>query len=135
MIRGLVLGLAAGLLLLLLSACGTEPSALADLTPEEVVEERAQARWDALLAGDVEQAYGYASPAYRSAKDLPRFQARFGSAIRRTAAEVTIVECNAERCSVTVMVTYEVPQLRTGNTRALRETWILSDGEWWIHID
>lgn len=123
------------LMALLLVGCGSDAPTLVESTPEVAVEHRAQARWDALIAGDVEKAYGYTSPAYRSTRDLNQFRARFGTAVRHTGAEVSRVECDEERCSVMVMVTYEVPQLGTGNTRALRETWIHSAGEWWIHLD
>lgn len=125
----------AGILLLTLGACGPDPSAVDERSPEEIVQERAQARWDALLAGDIEQAYTFTSPAYRSSTTLNRFQARLGSSIRRTKADVSKVECEPDRCDVVVMVTYVVPQLNTENTRPLNETWILSDDDWWIHMN
>jgi hypothetical protein len=125
----------AGAVLLSLAACGPDPSVVDERTPEEIVKERAQARWNALLSGDLEQAYAFTSPAYRSSTTLNRFQARLGSSIRRTEAVVSEVECEPDRCDVVVMVTYVVPQLNTENTRPLNETWILSDDDWWIHLD
>src|SRR6218665_3399671 len=34
-------------------------------SPEQAVEQRANARWKALLAGDIKQAYGFITPSYR----------------------------------------------------------------------
>lgn len=122
-------------LLLTLAACGPDPSVVDERTSEEIVQERAQARWNALIEGDLEQAYAFTSPAYRSSTTLNRFQARLGSSIRRTEAVVSEVECEPDRCDVVVMVTYTAPQLNTENTRPLSETWVRSDDEWWIHLN
>ncbi|HMB40230.1 MAG TPA: hypothetical protein VKO85_14215, partial [Wenzhouxiangellaceae bacterium] len=51
----LILGMA-----FLLAACSEPPRA-----PEEIVAERAQARWDAVIAGDPESSYEYQTPGYR----------------------------------------------------------------------
>lgn len=131
--RRLVLALLGAVVML--ASCGGESPSTVDRPAEEVVSERAQARWDALIAGDYETAYGYSSPAYRSATSLQRFSAGARGSIRRTDAEVESVTCEEDRCKVVVMVSYiAVVRQPVSNTRALEETWILSDGDWWIHL-
>ena len=49
-------------LAVVLSSC----AAIAPRSPESAVKERAQARWDALVKGDFNAAYGYLSPGSRS---------------------------------------------------------------------
>jgi hypothetical protein len=101
---------------------------------EEIVAERAQARWDALLQGDVATVYGFTSPAYRSGISQNRFRARFGGAVRWTKAEVHEVTCEEDRCRVVVLVSYRAARERMENTRPIEETWIHSEGEWWLHM-
>jgi hypothetical protein len=78
-IRAAIAAVAAALAL---SGCGQDAPTVDDRTPEEIVHERAQQRWDALLAGDIERAYGFITPAYRATSSLELYRARFGSAIQ-----------------------------------------------------
>lgn len=101
----------------------------------EQVRERAQARWEALLAGDIEKAYGFTAPSFRSAVSVQAYRARFGAGVRWTDSQVHEIRCDdgEQRCDVTMMVDYRVPRLGVGNQRAIEETWLLIDGEWWLH--
>ena len=97
--------------------------------PEEVVGQRAQARWDALVKGDLKSAYGYLSPGSRSVMD----QANYESTIRRgfwKAAKVDKVMCSAQQsCEVHVTIEYD---FRGAVTKTpLRETWIKEGPDWW----
>lgn len=112
-----------------LTACGTpEPQS---------VEERAQARWDHLLAREFEQAYQYYAPGFRETTPLVEFQADlFRRPIRWLAAEVLGSSCVEDVCRVSVEITYRVPGA-TGPlrqltpTRTVEERWIRLDGVWW----
>lgn len=133
---GLCLALAAALMTVGCAGVPERTGYGADATPEEIVKRRAQARWGALLAGDLDGAYGYASPAYRQMATAKQFKARFGAAVRWVDAVVDRVSCEEmEACEAVVMLTYrpvDPPGMET--TRPLRETWILVNGEWWIHL-
>ena len=114
-----ILGLTAG------CAGGPTPSPQAR---EEIVAQRSQQRWDALVAGDVSKAYGYFSPATRQTMTL----LGYASSVRVgfwKAAKVERVECAEEDlCEVHLKIEYV-----RGSTIAtpLRESWARSGGEWW----
>ena len=123
-----------GLLVLLastLTGCG-EPK-----TPEQIVAERAQARWDALLAGDFETAYSFASPAYRSIVDAIGFQRRFGGGqVGWLGATVRQVECRDDVCEATVRIKFASllpPRMSDLETDDI-ERWVLDEGDWWIFL-
>ena len=96
---------------------------------ETVVKERAQARWDALVKGDFNAAYGYMSPGSRSVTTA----ADYAAGLRRgfwKSAVVEKVECgSAQACDVSATIEYEFSGMRTKTP--LRETWIRDGSEWW----
>jgi hypothetical protein len=121
-----------GLLLLLTSTlvgCG-EPK-----TAEQIVAERAQARWDALLAGNFETAYSFATPSYRAVVDAVRFQQGLGGHASWLGAKVREVTCREEVCEAMVRLKYRSPlpprmEFETDDI----ERWLSEDGEWWIFL-
>ncbi|MFT3817638.1 MAG: hypothetical protein QM750_08445 [Rubrivivax sp.] len=119
-------------LLSLLAACAMQAPA----TPEEAVRARAQARWNALLAGDLQQAYQFLSPASRALISFQVFRARFGSTVTWKSAEVFKVVCEQpDHCLATVKVTYR-PLLPRGSIKDIEtgvdEVWLLESGQWWL---
>lgn len=127
--RGLPLGLC-----LLLAACATTSGPGRD----GLVPERAQARWDALLAGDYATAYAYASPGYRSGTSLTDFEIEERTRrVRYTSAEVKEHACAESLCTVKLFLGYTVvrpvagvPEWDSGGL--VEERWIFSDGNWWF---
>jgi hypothetical protein len=116
--------LAAGILAIVLCGCaGLAPR------PEATVKERAQARWDALVKGDFNAAYGYLSPGSRSVTSATDY----ASGLRRgfwKSAVVDKVECgSALSCDVSATIEYEYMGMRTKTP--LRENWIRDGSEWW----
>lgn len=101
---------------------------------ERDVIERSQQRWTHLLDGDVESAYEFTSPTYRSMTSLQRFRSQFGTGLEWTDARIQKVECDTNRCRVNVDVTYRVSSSGITHTRSTPETWIRSENEWWIHV-
>jgi hypothetical protein len=109
-------------------------------TPEQIVAQRAQARWDAILADNWETAHGYATPAYRERTDVRLYRGLYGggSVIARRGAEVGKVECpTASACEVTIAVrfVYADPRMRGKEIRTtFPERWLLEDdGRWYIY--
>ncbi len=117
---------------LLLAAC-SDPQ----LPPEEAVEIRAQARWDALVDFNTSDAWEYYTPGFRSTyaqRDFAQDMAR--RPIRWLGAEVVEVICDDDLCNAWIEVQYDAPgapatQRRVKLKREIKETWLLVDGQWW----
>lgn len=124
--------LAAPLAALVLSACAAMPGA----TPQEQVATRALERWKALLAGDLQKAYSYLSPASREAVPLERYRRSFGGAAAWKDAKIHSVTCDApDRCVARVVVSFQ-PVMMGAKLPVLEsptdETWLLEAGQWWL---
>lgn len=122
-----------GLLALLIGTCAY--GARDDGASVTLVEERAQARWDALLAGNTELAYEFTNPGFRSAISPEGYHHRVASGTRWIAARVERVECEQRRCEVSVDVTYQLtePDLGLDFEETFEEIWIFVDDQWWIY--
>lgn len=107
-------------------------ASLGSRSPEDVVRVRAQARWDALIAGKWEKAYEYATPGFRSSVDVFGFRSRVASPVKLKSAEVVSVDCKDTTCEATMRIGL-VP-LQKGypeTTTDLTERWVQEGGEWW----
>jgi hypothetical protein len=108
-----------------LAGCATIPAQ----PREAVVRERAQARWDALVGGNFEAAYGYLSPGSRAVQSQASFVASLGRGFWKSA-KVDKVVCESEQaCDVELTIEYELRGHRTKTP--LRETWVREGSEWW----
>ncbi len=115
-----------------LSACATTPASESD-----IVIERAQARWDAITAGDLETAYSFYSPGFRSTTS----PVDFGISMRMrrvkwTSATYLEHSCEENRCLVTFDVGFKVsnpvPGLKVYESSSkVEDTWIKTNGQWW----
>ena len=97
--------------------------------PEQVVKDRAQARWDALLKGDMKTAYGYLSPGYRSFTTLEQYDKSVNKNFWKSVVVHDAV-CKADSCEVHATMVYEAFGKRT--TSAYREKWIREGSNWWF---
>jgi hypothetical protein len=117
---------------LLLSACA------ATQTNDNGIEERAQARWDALLAKDYATAYSFYSPGYRSSTTVVDFE--ISQRVRRVTwidAKVGESSCTADVCTISTLATHRVVRPVPGitaweNDNLITEQWVRSNGEWWF---
>jgi len=121
-----------GAAFLVLSACATTQPA------GKVIEERAMARWDALLRDDLADAYAYLSPGYRSSISLKQYQ-RSLLLMRLRWDEVKYIEsdCTESVCKVKISLKYTVfgavPGVRSfDGTQTIEESWVRTDGEWYL---
>lgn len=116
-----------------LSACaGMGP----ERSPQEQVTERANARWKALVAKNIDGAYAYTTPSFRALVTSDAYRARFGTAVTWIGAEVVRVNCpDAVKCDVVVRLDF-LPLLGAKNgekiSTHLDETWVPDAGQWWI---
>ena len=126
------LAAALGLCLLMLGACATSPAAR-----DKVIQERAQARWDALLARDYATAYEYLSPGYRSATSATDFEIAFRSRrLQYLSAEYQGHDCEESACTVRMKLGYKIVRPVAGlpewnSNSVVQERWINSGGKWW----
>lgn len=116
----------------LLSGCA------ATVKKTETIEDRVNGRWAALLAKEIETAYNYLTPGYRSSVSLQQYErALENQAVKWTSAEYIKSECEESTCKVKVQVGYTVygalPGVKSYSTKNYAdETWILVDGQWYM---
>jgi hypothetical protein len=104
----------------------------ADSSPEvrqKLVAERAEARWQTLIKGDVEGAYQYLSAGSKAGTSLTAYKKTVKPGIWRKA-KVDKVDCEAEICKVQLTITYDYRNMH-GIETILPETWIIENGSAW----
>lgn len=122
----------------LIGGCTSETRQAA---PEQTVEERAQARWDYLVARNPGEAWEFLTPGYRERTSRDHYaRLMSGRPVRWQSAEVLGADCEGDRCEVQARVTYNVPGARHGQDRlildrTLQEVWVRIDGQWWHVAD
>ena len=122
---------------LMLAACATAPT---DSRPQ-LINERAQQRWDDLISGDIERAYGYISPGYRSSVSLEQYTTRIRSSrVNWTKATYNDSDCLDSSCKVSIKLDYSLIRALPGvprydGSQAITENWLLLDGSWWFVPD
>jgi uncharacterized protein YchJ len=116
---------------LLLVSCAS--AVKQDRPDAEVVKERAQARWDAMVKGDFRAGYQFVSPAGKSVYSETQFDASYKRGFW-TGANVEKVECpTPELCEVDVRIAYK---LGAAEMKApLREKWVKQDSQWWFVLE
>lgn len=124
------LGLAAAVLGLGVAACASISATSAPEAKQQFVAERAEARWQALIKGDVDGAYTFLSAASRKATPLQSYKSVIKPGMWRQA-KAEKVDCKDEICEVQLSVTYDAKQMK-GITTPVRETWIIEDGSAWF---
>ncbi len=102
-------------------------------SPEQRVEQRAQAHLDALLDWNLDKAISFATPAQRERSTPKEYGARYAGVANWTEARVKEVACEEERCDVTILATYEMRRPKIKNTRPLDQVWIKVGKEWYIY--
>ena len=98
--------------------------------PEDRVRERAQARWEALLKGEVKEAYDYLSPGSKAVMDFKGYEASIHKGFWKSATVDSVTCPTPQRCEVTETIEYEFNGRRTRSP--LTETWIEEGGNWWL---
>lgn len=135
--------LVAGLAYAMLSAL----SGCATLEPEEsekwrasqrpVLKARIEARWDALIKGDIEKAYLYTTPEYRAVVNPQQYRGKYGRVLDWRGARVVDISYDVPTvAAVSVEVTYRIglPGIAgevIETQKAISEKWIYKNREWW----
>jgi hypothetical protein len=103
-----------------------------DSSPEakqQVAGERALARWQLLIKGDVEGTYQFLSAGSKAATSAEVYKAKIRPGMWR-AAKVDWVDCKGEICKVMLQITYDTRPMK-GIQTPLEETWIIENGSAW----
>ena len=98
-------------------------------TVEDQVKERAAKRWEALIGGDLDAAYGFFSKATKNTYPLELYRVKMRPGIWREA-RVDTVKCSDEICDVTVILTIDHARIK-GVVTPVAERWIIQDGQAW----
>lgn len=121
-------------LLLLLSGC----AALSSKPAQEIVEQRATEQMNAFLALDYEKAFTYMTPNYQAERKIHGFGSDFAGLVDLLAFEIRRIDCEEERCTLTVSRTQKLPatvrlpgQDDFPFKTATQQTWIKVKGQWY----
>jgi len=109
-------------------------ASLGPQTPEQQVQQRANAYWQARLKADSASAYALLVPAYRELRSEKDFAKSQGAGINGEKVEVTQVTCEAQKCNARIALTVKpaVPGLKLPVvTSYMDDTWVLEQGQWW----
>ena len=116
-----------------LAACASVGSSQ---PPQELIKQRATARWQALVAGEFSRAYTYNTPGFRAVLTADGFRNRINSgAVIWVGAEAEKVDCpEPTKCKVLVRLDYKavMSPLQGKLSTYLDEIWLLEEGQWWF---
>jgi len=118
--------------LLLLSACVTTTRS------EDNIEKRAMGRWDALLSEDVEAAYEYLSPGYRSSVSLAQYYRTLSlTKVRWTGANYIESDCEETVCNVKISLDFTIygalPGVKSFESKqTIKESWVQVNDSWYL---
>lgn len=118
-----------GALLVVFGLVGCAGTGAKTEAPQDIVAKKAQSRWDALIKGDLDAAYGYLSPGARSVMSLELYKAKTRPG-RWQKVDVDSVVCAQDRCDVGIMLKYGYRDMKAIETR-LDEVWMQDGGDWW----
>ena len=98
-------------------------------SPEEIVKERSQARWNALVQRDTSTAYSYFSPGSRAVTSYEDYVVSINRGFWKSA-QVEKVTCpSPDSCEVRLTIGYEFQG--RGIKTPLTESWIREGSDWW----
>jgi hypothetical protein len=114
-----------------------------ELTEQQLasLEQRVNARWEALMARDFEKAWEFTTPEYRAAFPRQLYPLKFSYTVEweLTGIEVRGYDSRAAVASVAARVMSKPTKQTSAASRAVgavpvtfSEQWILIDGEWWF---
>jgi predicted small secreted protein len=120
-----------------LAGCAAMSGGGKDLAPEAkqaLVSERINARWNALIKGDLDRAYTFMSAGSQEAMPLKLYKEKIKPGMWR-AVKVDSMNCDAEICQVKMTLTYDHKMMK-GIQTPFQETWILEKGNaWYVYRD
>lgn len=108
-----------------------------DKSNPDMVDTRSVERWNYLIAHEAEKAYDYLTPGYRETTTRDQYATAMNNRpVIWKHATFEKKDCDGDRCSVVVAITYSMPvpgraEQRTDATSKQSETWLRLDGQWY----
>lgn len=106
--------------------------------PEDQVRSRAEEWLASLMGSDLESAYEFTSPAYRSAHSLRHYAKAYAGRDMWRAAEIGSIECDKVgefgQCDLILSVTYRGFMMADEMTTDLPQKWVQIDGIWYTTV-
>ena len=128
--------LLASVLAVSLASCASMQN-VKDMTPETkkaLVTQRINARWAALIKGDLDQAYTFMSAGSQEAIPLKAYKGKIKPGMWR-AVKIDGIDCEVEICRARMTLTYDHERMK-GIQTPFQETWILEEGNaWYVYRD
>lgn len=136
-------------LFLMLGACGQQGGdkqaetevGVESLSKEQSSARRAEDRWQALIAWDMEKAYGYLSPGTRQTLPLSAYAKKMTmSPVHYKGVVVKSTQCEKQVCTLKVELSY----IYQGSVSAMQgqemsspvtEKWVMADDNWFYVPD
>ena len=142
-----IIGLTA--LLFILVACGQQDSGEQTgkqveeqtLSVEELLTQRAEDRWQAVIAWDMEKAYGYLSPGTRQSLPLQVYAKKnLMGPVQYKDAVVKSTQCEEQVCTLKLDLHYlyqgSISAMQgTEMSSAVTEKWVKADNNWFYVPD
>lgn len=126
--RQLTLSAIFGVTLAACAGLGTVSKDAPDDVKKAAVTKQVEARWKAMIDGDVPKSYSYLSAGSKATTSLDRYRAKARLTGFR-AYRIENVVCEPEICKVSMVVTLDTKKMK-GIPMPETETWILEDGEY-----
>ena len=97
--------------------------------PEMIVKERSQARWNALVKGDLKTTYAYFSPGSQAVLSYEDYVVSVRRGFWKSASVEKVTCPSQDLCEVQLTIEYEFQ--RRATKTPLRESWIREGSDWW----
>ncbi len=132
--RGIASCLLAASTIVAATGCATMGGSLSKDSPieakREVLTQRINARWDALIKGDLDTAYTYLSAASKEAYPLKVYKSKVKPGGWRSV-KIDEIGCDAEICWAKMVLTYD-HRVMKGVQTPFTENWIIEKGNAWF---
>lgn len=109
-------------------------------TPEQIaVRDRANARWQTLVAGDYAKSYAFVAPSVQKSTTEADYLKQYDKKPQWHGAEVVTVACaTPTKCVARVRIDLKIALPRTTLNKITThgdETWQFEEGQWWFFGD
>ena len=123
------------LILFIISGCAL----FVEQNPEQIVHQRVNERWAALIEGRLEKAYSFETPEYRELYSFPDYRKKIRGVGSWQKIEIENIECSDNKCIANIIIYVNITigmgfEAVESDARA-KENWIhhSTSGQWY-HI-
>ena len=121
-------------LTILVSACAgpvVVPQAQTGGSDGAQVSARAEARWKAMIAKDLDSAYTFLSPGSKALNSAEIYKGKI-KPLNWKSAKVVSTGCEQDKCQVRISLTFTDQRMGGDVTTVFEETWLKDSNQWWL---